>query len=100
MGRSDLRGPLAQSSDGIVPYQSAHLDGAVSEKVLEGGHSIQLAPEAVVEFRRILRQHLIALGDMPPESRQLQTLDSPLGLSRPEAPLPRAPAVMPVSPQH
>ncbi|MBF7684530.1 alpha/beta fold hydrolase [Acinetobacter sp. B10A] len=46
-------------TDGIVPYESAHLRGAISEKVVHGGHSIQETPEAVLELRRILRQHLI-----------------------------------------
>lgn len=46
-------------TDGIVPYKSAHLKDAVSEKIVPGGHSIQETPEAVLELRRILRQHLI-----------------------------------------
>lgn len=45
-------------SDGIVPYQSSHLAGAVSEKIIQGGHSIQETPEAVLELRRILHLHL------------------------------------------
>ena len=49
-------------TDGIVPYHSAHLDGAVSEKIIKGGHSIHLEPEAVLEVRRILRLHLQELG--------------------------------------
>ncbi|WP_374664876.1 esterase/lipase family protein [Acinetobacter sp.] len=49
-------------SDGVVPYKSAHLDGAISEKIIKGGHSIQETPEAVLELRRILRQHLVELG--------------------------------------
>lgn len=49
-------------TDGIVPYQSAHLDGAASEIVLKGGHSIQETPEAVLELRRILRLHLVEHG--------------------------------------
>ncbi|WP_109440656.1 esterase/lipase family protein [Acinetobacter haemolyticus] len=49
-------------TDGIVPYKSAHLDGAVSEKVLHGGHSIQETPEAILELRRILRLHLVDHG--------------------------------------
>ena len=49
-------------TDGIVPYKSAHLDGAVSEKIIKGGHSIQETPEAVLELRRILRLHLSDLG--------------------------------------
>ncbi|WP_180135920.1 triacylglycerol lipase [Acinetobacter sp. YH12070] len=49
-------------SDDVVPYTSAHLEGAVSEKIIKGGHSIQETPEAVLELRRILRLHLIELG--------------------------------------
>lgn len=49
-------------TDGIVPYKSAHLDGAVSEKIFTGSHSIQETPEAVLELRRILRQHLVDHG--------------------------------------
>lgn len=48
-------------TDGVVPYKSAHLDGAISEKILKGGHSIQETPEAVLELRRILRLHLTQL---------------------------------------
>ncbi|OTG85356.1 alpha/beta hydrolase [Acinetobacter sp. ANC 4558] len=49
-------------NDGIVPYSSAHLDGALSEKIIHGGHSIQETPEAVLELRRILRLHLTELN--------------------------------------
>ncbi|KJV38540.1 alpha/beta hydrolase [Acinetobacter brisouii] len=49
-------------TDGVVPYSSAHLDGAASEKIIHGGHSIQETPEAVLELRRILRLHLIQHG--------------------------------------
>ncbi|ALH95800.1 esterase/lipase family protein [Acinetobacter equi] len=45
-------------TDGIVPYTSAHLDNALSEKIIHGGHSIQETPEAVLELRRILHLHL------------------------------------------
>lgn len=45
-----------------MPYSSAHLDGAQSEKIIQGGHSIQYSPEAVLELRRILRLHLQELG--------------------------------------
>jgi pimeloyl-ACP methyl ester carboxylesterase len=49
-------------TDDVVPYRSAHLNGAVSEKIIKGGHSIQETPEAVLELRRILRLHLVQLG--------------------------------------
>ena len=54
-------------SDGIVSYESAYLQGAVSNKVIKGGHSIQETPEAVLELRRILRLHLSDLGLYDPE---------------------------------
>lgn len=50
--------PLAHSSDGVVPYQSAHLAGAASEKVIASGHSVQEQPQAILEIRRILREQL------------------------------------------
>ena len=45
-------------SDGIVPYTSAHLDGAASETVINGGHSIQENPQTILTLRRILHQQL------------------------------------------
>jgi hypothetical protein len=45
-------------SDGIVPYTSAHLDGAASETVINGGHSIQTNPQTILTLRRILHQQL------------------------------------------
>jgi pimeloyl-ACP methyl ester carboxylesterase len=49
---------LVESSDSIVPYQSAHLEGAESELVVSAGHSVQETPQAIVEIRRILHLHL------------------------------------------
>ena len=45
-------------SDGIVPYTSAHLDGATSETVINGGHSIQSNPQTILTLRRILHKQL------------------------------------------
>nr|WP_260232217.1 alpha/beta hydrolase [Stenotrophomonas rhizophila] len=58
--------PLLQSDDGLVPYWSAHLEGAVSEKVILSGHSVQETPQAVLEIRRILREDLEEVGDTHP----------------------------------
>ncbi|MGO1070083.1 esterase/lipase family protein [Lysobacter sp. CA199] len=55
VGQRDAKLPLLQSSDGVVPYPSAHLDGALSEKVITSGHSVQETPQAILELRRILR---------------------------------------------
>jgi pimeloyl-ACP methyl ester carboxylesterase len=52
---------LEASSDGVVPYASARLEGAASELVLSSWHSVQEQPEAIVEIRRILHEHLNAL---------------------------------------
>jgi triacylglycerol esterase/lipase EstA (alpha/beta hydrolase family) len=48
----------ARLSDGIVPYTSAHLDGAASETIINGGHSIQANPQTILTLRRILHQQL------------------------------------------
>lgn len=58
IGRKDMDEPLKDSSDGIVPYWSSHLDGAKSEKVILSGHSVQETPEAILEIRKILRENL------------------------------------------
>lgn len=45
-------------SDGIVPYKSSHLEGATSETIIRGGHSIQENPQTILTLRRILHQQL------------------------------------------
>nr|WP_238394861.1 alpha/beta fold hydrolase [Pseudoxanthomonas mexicana] len=57
--------PLPASDDGLVPYRSAHLPGAASEKVIVSGHSVQEAPEAILEIRRILHEDLDQRGRLP-----------------------------------
>jgi triacylglycerol esterase/lipase EstA (alpha/beta hydrolase family) len=54
-------GPVEDSDDGLVPWRSAHLEGAESEKIIPGSHSIQETPQAILEIRRILHEHLRAL---------------------------------------
>jgi pimeloyl-ACP methyl ester carboxylesterase len=49
--------PLADDDDGIVKYESAHLDGAESELVIQSGHSVQGHPLAIAEVRRVLYLH-------------------------------------------
>jgi pimeloyl-ACP methyl ester carboxylesterase len=49
--------PLAEDDDGIVKYESAHLDGAESELVIHSGHSVHGHPLAIAEVRRILYRH-------------------------------------------
>jgi pimeloyl-ACP methyl ester carboxylesterase len=51
-------GPIEASSDGVVPYTSAHLDHGASELVVRSGHSVCENPEAQREVIRILRLEL------------------------------------------
>ncbi len=50
-------------TDGVVAYDSAHLDGAVSEVVVRSGHSVHRELPAILELRRILHLHLQELAE-------------------------------------
>ena len=50
------KSPLGQT-DGLVTYESAHIAGASSEKIVSAGHHCQDHPEVVGEIRRILAEH-------------------------------------------
>jgi hypothetical protein len=58
IGNQGKPGPLAESSDGVVPYWSSHLNYAKSEKIVPGPHSCYDMPESTAELRRILHLHL------------------------------------------
>src|SRR5262249_28174042 len=67
--------PPDDQSDGVVKYQSAHIDGVASELVVpHSGHSVQGNPIAIEEVRRILLEHAdqvcaaekVACGPAPP----------------------------------
>lgn len=58
IARTHSDGKLEDSDDGLVPYQSAHLPDAVSEKVIVSGHSVQETAEAILELKRILLEDL------------------------------------------
>lgn len=67
--------PLPEGGDGVVPYRSAHIDGALSELIVPSDHSAQETEAAIAEMRRILTIHYnefavdqraIAKGDEPP----------------------------------
>jgi pimeloyl-ACP methyl ester carboxylesterase len=51
-------GPITNGDDGIVKYESAHIEGVESELVVRFGHSVQGHPKAIEEVRRILLEHL------------------------------------------
>jgi pimeloyl-ACP methyl ester carboxylesterase len=52
------KGDSPNSSDGVVPYWSSHLKGAVSEKIVASGHGSHQHPDGMAEAARILRLHL------------------------------------------
>jgi pimeloyl-ACP methyl ester carboxylesterase len=58
-------GPITSGNDGVVAYESAHLDGVASEKVVHSGHSTQSEPDTIQEVRRILRVHVAGPADTP-----------------------------------
>jgi pimeloyl-ACP methyl ester carboxylesterase len=58
IGNRGKSGPLADSSDGVVPYWSSHLDGAQSECIVPGPHGSCELPQTIAELDRILRLHL------------------------------------------
>ena len=51
-------GPQRLWSDGVVPYWSAHLDGAQSEHIIRYSHFANEPLSAAEEVHRILRLHL------------------------------------------
>jgi pimeloyl-ACP methyl ester carboxylesterase len=73
--------PREGGTDGVVPYASAHLDGAVSELLVHGGHLCQAHPLVLRECRRLLTEHLVRIVRRPDESRASASAES----DRPEA---------------
>jgi pimeloyl-ACP methyl ester carboxylesterase len=52
------RGDTPNSSDGVVPYWSSHLDGAQSEKIVPSEHGSHQNKQGMEEIDRILRLNL------------------------------------------
>jgi hypothetical protein len=49
--------PKEDGDDGVVTYQTAHIDEVVSELVVRWDHSCQGQPQVIEEIRRILLLH-------------------------------------------
>jgi pimeloyl-ACP methyl ester carboxylesterase len=58
-------GSITSGNDGVVAYESAHLEGAASEKVVHSSHSTQSEPDTIQEVRRILRTHVAGIAETP-----------------------------------
>lgn len=48
------KGDSPNSTDGVVPYWSSHLETAASEKIVPSNHSAPQNPETAQEIRRLL----------------------------------------------
>ncbi|WP_086132983.1 alpha/beta fold hydrolase [Methylocaldum sp. RMAD-M] len=59
-------GPKEAGDDGVVAYRSAHIDEAVTEKVVRSDHSCQGKPEVIEDIRRILLEHAAAFEGRRP----------------------------------
>ena len=51
------RGDSPNSSDGVVPYWSSHMDGAQSEDIVPSNHSAHQDPQAITAVLNILKKH-------------------------------------------
>jgi hypothetical protein len=72
--REGLFGKLAAGTDGVVAQESAHMDDAESELVVQADHTtVHAHPLAVLEVRRILLENLAELQGFPYTPQELQT---------------------------
>jgi len=51
-------GPVEEGTDGVVAYQSAHIEDVDSEFIVRSGHSCQSNTHTIQEVRRILLLHI------------------------------------------
>jgi hypothetical protein len=49
------RGDSPNSSDGVVPYWSSHIDGAKTEDIVPSDHNAHQNPQAIEDVRHILK---------------------------------------------
>jgi pimeloyl-ACP methyl ester carboxylesterase len=81
-------GSLAGGSDGIVEYESAHLDDVASEITVPSDHlTVHHHPRAILEVRRILLEHqAFAVAEMSGQREAIPaSFDSRQSNRRPEA---------------
>ena len=69
--RDDDKGP--GSSDGIVPYESSHLDGALSEYLVHDSHTCVSNPYTISEVRRIALLHLKEIDEKKAVEKEQET---------------------------
>ena len=65
-----MLGKLTTNSDGVIAYDSSHVDDTVSELIVPSDHStVHCHPLAILEVRRILLEHLAGLRSDPRPDR-------------------------------
>jgi hypothetical protein len=65
---------VANTTDGVVAYPSAHLEG-VPERIVRSDHGVQKDPAAIQEVRRILLEHLRESESEPTNVARLPEVD-------------------------
>lgn len=70
VGNRGRPGPLHESSDGIVPYWSSHMNRALSEVIVPGPHGLVNYRQTIAELKRILKLHLKAVSAPKPTIAQ------------------------------
>lgn len=74
ISKKDFLGRISKKGDGVVDYDSAHMESAASEIIVEADHvHVHQHPRAILEVRRILLEHS---ADMFAESRQRRTMQA------------------------
>jgi hypothetical protein len=78
----------SERGDGIVSYESAHLESAASEIIVDADHmSVHRHPQSVLEVRRVLVQHLADVQhNNTPQVRRAFELAAPATPQSPTAP--------------
>ena len=74
------RGDSPNSSDGVVPYWSSHLNGAESEDIVPSGHGAHQNPQAIAEVLRILQTNARQYAGHRDHFRQRGTTDLARGV--------------------
>jgi hypothetical protein len=62
-------GPPEGQSDGVVRYESAHIEPVDSELIVRSSHSTQDNPATIEEIRRILLLHAEQARPLPKQAR-------------------------------
>ena len=83
-------GPVATTTDTVVPHRSSHIDGVESELLVRSDHGVHKNPEAIQEVLRILRKH-VGIEPAPLASQPAAAAPAPAPAAPAQAAAPFAP---------